>query len=65
MKPYYQDKWVKIYHGDCREVLPQLELEVIETVITDPVWPNAKAQLKGKENPLEPVQGDDGDIAPY
>lgn len=24
MKPYYSDKWVTIYHGDCREILPHL-----------------------------------------
>jgi DNA modification methylase len=37
MKPYYQDKWVTIYHGDCREILPQLNVEV-DLVLTDPPW---------------------------
>ena len=49
MKPYYQDEWVTIYHGDCREILPQLE--ALETVITDPVWPNSIVDLPGKEDP--------------
>lgn len=54
MKPYYQDDWVTIYPGDCREILPQLE--AIETVITDPVWPNTKAQLEGSDAPIKLFQ---------
>ena len=41
MKPYYQDKWVTIYHGDCREILPQLDVKV-DLVLTDPPYPNDK-----------------------
>jgi len=37
MKTYYQDKWVTIYHGDCREVLPQLDVKV-DLVVTDPPY---------------------------
>ena len=39
MKPYYEHAGITIYHGDCREILPQLG--PVESVITDPVWPNA------------------------
>ena len=38
MKPYYEHAGITIYHGDCREILPQISAE---TVITDPVWPNS------------------------
>lgn len=34
MKPYYEHAGITIYHGDCREVLPQLE--AADAVITDP-----------------------------
>lgn len=50
-KPYYDHDGITIYHGDCREVLPQLS--GYETVITDPVWPNAAVPLIGRENPTE------------
>ncbi len=34
-QPYYQDDWVTIYHGDCREIaLPDMP----ELVITDPPY---------------------------
>ena len=36
MKHYYQDKWVTIYHGDCREILPTLE--PVDLVLTDPPY---------------------------
>lgn len=44
MKPYYEEDGITIYHGDCREVLPQLECEAI---ITDPVWPNCEHIFPG------------------
>ena len=51
-KIYYQDEWATIYHGDCREVLP--ELEVFPVLITDPVWPNCPAGLlPGADHPVE------------
>jgi len=38
MKPYYEDKWVTIYHGDCREILPELPDESIDLVLTSPPY---------------------------
>jgi len=37
MKPYYQDSHVTIYHGDCREILPELDVKV-DLVLTDPPY---------------------------
>lgn len=34
--PYYQDTLCTIYHGDCREILPQLEK--VDLVLTDPPY---------------------------
>ncbi len=51
LKPYYQDEWVTIYHGDCREILPTLEK--VDLVLTDPPYVNLQGgqkhrkQLKG------------------
>jgi len=33
---YYQDEWVTIIHGDCRDVLPDLPPESIQLVLADP-----------------------------
>ena len=36
MTPYYMDAAVQLFHGDCREILPQLE--PVDHVITDPPY---------------------------
>ncbi len=37
MNPYYSHAGITIYHGDCREVLPQLTARV-DLVLTDPPY---------------------------
>lgn len=34
--PYYEHNGITIYHGDCREILP--ELESVDLVLTDPPY---------------------------
>lgn len=36
LKPYYTDDYATIYHGDCREILP--ELPEVDLVLTDPPY---------------------------
>ncbi len=36
MTPYYQDSAVTIYHGDCREIVP--ELPIIDLTVTSPPY---------------------------
>lgn len=38
MKPYYERAGIKIYHADCREVLPTLEPGDVDAVVTDPPY---------------------------
>ena len=35
MKPYYDHAGITIYHGDCREILPEIKADV---VVTDPPY---------------------------
>ena len=38
MKPYYENEAVTLYHGDCREVLPELGNASIDMIFTDPPY---------------------------
>ncbi len=44
MKPYYQSKLGRLYHGDCRDILP--EISGITAVVTDPPY---GLEFMGKE----------------
>lgn len=39
MTPYYDQRGITIYHGDCREVLASLEPASVNLVLTDPPYP--------------------------
>ena len=47
VKPYYQDDNCTIYHGDCREILPQLE--PVDLVLTDPPYGIKDKIIRGGE----------------
>lgn len=38
MNPYYERNGITIYHGDCREILPQLADRSIDFIFTDPPY---------------------------
>lgn len=48
MKPYYEEDGIVIYHGDCREILPQLE--PVDLVLTDPPYNCGKDYGSYKDN---------------
>lgn len=46
LQPYYQDNDCTIYHGDCLDILPQLE--PVDLVLTDPPYGIGEAAGKNK-----------------
>ena len=52
MKSYYETELGKLYHGDCLEILP--ELEPVDLVLTDPPYNAKKDYGKFKDDLPEP-----------
>jgi hypothetical protein len=46
--PAYQDNSVRIYHGDVREVLPQLPAESVHCCVTSPPYWGGAEGLRGR-----------------
>ena len=69
MKPYYQEDSITIYHGDCREILGELEFDLI---ISDPQYGinhPTNYQSRGRSvlakcNDYKPVFGDGSPFDP-
>lgn len=62
MKPYYQHAGITIYHGDCREILPQLEANSADLVVTDPPY-GIEFQSSWRQETFDHVVGDDSQDA--
>ncbi len=62
MSPYYQDDWVTIYRGDCREILPGLTADL---VLTDPPYGMGYKPLRGADGSRRFVDGVVGDDQPF
>jgi len=56
MKPYYEDDSVTIYHGDCREILPTLEADVL---VTDPPYGMSFTANFPLRDGRKPIKGDE------
>ena len=54
MRPYYEDEWVTLYHGDAHEVLPGLD--VPDAVVTDPPYGIAKLWTGGRGHGWGPAR---------
>ncbi len=50
MKPYYEQDGITIYHGDARELLPDLPADVC---LTDPPWKMATQVVEGNLRAVE------------
>ncbi len=49
MRPVWERDGLTLYHADARVLMPQLE--PVDLVMVDPVWPNAHPDLVGAEDP--------------
>lgn len=61
--PYYHDETsgISIYHGDCRDILPELEPASVDLVLTDPPYGVRYVTARRSHNdPLvAPIAGDE------
>lgn len=70
MRPYYQDDYVTLYHGDALEIAPSLGLNF--AVVTDPPYGigyqhsggEGCSGFKTQVRIAVPIAGDDGDFDP-
>ena len=47
-----EDGKVRLYQGDALQILPRLDIPDVDTVLTDPVWPNCPpGMFAGSDNP--------------
>lgn len=61
-EPYYSDPdGIILYHGDCRKIVPELLVNSIDLLVTDPPYGIAFQSNKRNEK-FGPIVGDDGSL---
>ena len=61
MQPYYQDNLVTLYHGDARDIVPQLPPRSVQCIVTSPPYfglrrySNDEREIGGEPTPAEYV----------
>lgn len=58
MKPYYERAGIVLFHADCRDVLPTLERESCDLLLTDPPY-GVDWQSGRRSVPIDRMVGDD------
>lgn len=56
MRPYYSEDGIAIYHGDCLDVLPTLDVSP-GAVVTDPALRHPRRRAAGVAGQQAPRQG--------
>lgn len=62
MKPYYDHSGITIFHGDCREVLPSMEKDSVDLVVTDPPY-GVNFQSSWRQETFDRLAGDESQEA--
>ena len=65
MKPYYSDGSVTLFLGDCREILPELDLTDVALVLTDPPYGMDYKPLRGGTGSHRWAEGVKGDAEKF
>ena len=59
MTPYYSEAGIEIYHGDCREVLPTLDVTSFAVLAVDPPYGISHESSHGASWQNTQIHGDD------
>ncbi|MCP4110397.1 MAG: site-specific DNA-methyltransferase [Desulfobacteraceae bacterium] len=65
MEPYFETSQITIYHGDCRDILPNIKN--VNTIISDPPYGInivKTGKIGGNGNKYKPMIGDDSPFDP-
>lgn len=65
MNPYYEAEGITIYHGDCRDVLSDVEVASVSLLLTDPPYGMDYRPKRGADGSKRWTEGVQGDAEPF